>query len=113
MSRPPTILVTGGASGIGLAIAKALLEEGWRVVVADLDEASLDRCRGALGRSDGRVRFERMNVADEEAVVDAISACEAEFGPLTGLVNSAGIGRDVPALATSADLDETVAQVEA
>jgi NAD(P)-dependent dehydrogenase (short-subunit alcohol dehydrogenase family) len=111
MSRPHTILVTGGASGIGLAIAEALLEEGWRVVVADLDEASLDRCRDALGRSDGRVRFERMNVADEEAVVGAISACEAEFGPLTGLVNSAGIGRDVPALATSADLFRQILEV--
>jgi NAD(P)-dependent dehydrogenase (short-subunit alcohol dehydrogenase family) len=111
MSRQHTILVTGGASGIGLAIVEALLAEGSRVVVADLDQANLDRCRNALGASEGNVRFEQMNVADEKAVIHSIAACEAEFGPLTGLVNSAGIGRDVPALTTSADLFRQILEV--
>ena len=71
MSDRQTVLVTGGASGIGLAIVEAVLAEGWRAIVADLDQASLDRCRDVLGASDRQVRFERMNVADEEAVIRA------------------------------------------
>jgi len=75
MSDRQIVLVTGGASGIGLAIVEAVLAEGWRAIVADLDQASLDRCRDVLGASDRQVRFERMNVADEEAVIGSISAC--------------------------------------
>ena len=111
MSGQETVLVTGGASGIGLAIVEAVLAQGWRAVVADLDQANLDRCRDTLGESEGNVRFERMNVADEDAVVRAIAACETAFGPLTGVVNSAGIGRDMPALETSADLFRTILEV--
>ncbi|WP_134494056.1 SDR family NAD(P)-dependent oxidoreductase [Microvirga pakistanensis] len=111
MNYEQTVLVTGGASGIGLAIVEAMLAEGWRVVVADLDQESLGRCRDSLEAPDDRVRYEQMNVADEDAVVSAIAACEAEFGPLTGVVNSAGIGRDVPALDTSVDLFRKMLEV--
>ena len=111
MSDRQIVLVTGGASGIGLAIVEAVIAEGWRAIVADLDQASLDRCRDVLGASDRQVRFERMNVADEEAVIGSISACESEFGPITGIVNSAGIGRDVPALETSVDLFRKMLEV--
>ncbi len=111
MVQQQTVLVTGGASGIGLAVVEAVLAEGWHVVVADLDPGNLDRCRASLGAADDRVRYEPMNVADEDAVVRAIAACEAEFGPLTGVVNSAGIGRDVPALETSVDLFRKMLEV--
>jgi NAD(P)-dependent dehydrogenase (short-subunit alcohol dehydrogenase family) len=111
MSEQETIFVTGGASGIGLAVAEAALKEGWRVIVADRDQASLDQCRETLGQSAERVRFERLEVTNEKAVVQSIAACEAEFGPIGGLVNSAGIGRDVPSLETSADLFRTILEV--
>jgi NAD(P)-dependent dehydrogenase (short-subunit alcohol dehydrogenase family) len=111
MSHQQTVLVTGGASGIGLAIVEAVLAEGWRAIVADLDQTSLDRSRDALEASSGNVRFELMNVADEDAVIRCIAVCESEFGPLTGVVNSAGIGRDVPALDTSADLFRKIVEV--
>jgi NAD(P)-dependent dehydrogenase (short-subunit alcohol dehydrogenase family) len=111
MNQEQTVLVTGGASGIGLAIVEAMLAEGWRVVVADLDQGSLSRCRHSLRAPDDRVRYEQMNVADEDAVVSAIAACEAEFAPLTGVVNSAGIGCDVPALDTSVDLFRKMLEV--
>src|SRR5690349_16398682 len=104
MSQQQTVLVTGGASGIGFAIVEAVLAEGWRAIVADLDPQKLDLCREALKPFDDRVRFEAMNVADEDAVIRVVAACEAEFGPLKGVVNSAGIGRDVPAVDTSVDL---------
>ena len=96
MAQQQTVLVTGGASGIGLAVVEAILAEGWRAIVADLEQGNLDRCRDVLSPSSNRVRFERMNVAAEDEVVRTIGACEAEFGPITGIVNSAGIGRDVP-----------------
>ena len=111
MIQQQTVLVTGGASGIGLAVVEAALGEGWRVIVADLDPGNLDRCRDSLGAPGDRVRYEQMNVADEDTVVRVIAACEAEFGPLTGVVNSAGIGRDVPALDTSVDLFRKMLEV--
>jgi NAD(P)-dependent dehydrogenase (short-subunit alcohol dehydrogenase family) len=111
MTKQQTVLVTGGASGIGLAIVEAVLAEGGRAVVADLDAASLDRCRDILGAQQDRVRYQQMNVADEDAVIRAVEAIEAEFGALTGVVNSAGIGRDVPALDTSVDLFRRMLEV--
>jgi NAD(P)-dependent dehydrogenase (short-subunit alcohol dehydrogenase family) len=111
MVQQQTVLVTGGASGIGLAVVEAALGEGWRVIVADLDPGNIDRCRDSLGAPGDRVRYEQMNVSDEDTVVRVIAACEAEFGPLTGVVNSAGIGRDVPALDTSVDLFRKMLEV--
>jgi NAD(P)-dependent dehydrogenase (short-subunit alcohol dehydrogenase family) len=111
MAQQQTVLVTGGASGIGLAVVEAILAEGWRAIVADLDQKSLDRCKEALSPSNNRVRLEQMNVADEGDVVRTIATCEAEFGPITGIVNSAGIGRDVPALDTDVDLFRKMLEV--
>jgi NAD(P)-dependent dehydrogenase (short-subunit alcohol dehydrogenase family) len=111
MSKLQTILVTGGASGIGLAIVEAALKEGWRAIVVDREPQSLDQCREALGQSGDLVRFEQLDVTDEDAVVHCVGQCAAEFGPITGLVNSAGIGSDVPALDTSAALFRKLLEV--
>lgn len=104
MTTHNTIFVTGGASGIGLAVVQAIVERGWQVVVADSEPANLDRARELLASHDRLVRFEQLNVTDEESVVKAIARCESEVGPLTGLVNSAGIGSDVPCLDTTTTL---------
>src|SRR5438552_2433565 len=104
MAGQNTILVTGGASGIGLAIVRALVQRGWRAIVADLDQGNLDRARDDLARHRELVHFEQLNVTDEEAVISTIARCDRELGPLTGLVNSAGIGHDVPCLDTTATL---------
>jgi NAD(P)-dependent dehydrogenase (short-subunit alcohol dehydrogenase family) len=111
MSERPTVLVTGGASGIGLAIVRAVLAEGWRAIAADLDSARLAQCRGVLGAPDDALRLAPLDVTDEDAVRRCVAACEAEFGPITGLVNSAGIGADVPALETGADLFRKILDV--
>lgn len=98
----PTILLTGGASGIGLAIAKAVLAEGWRAIVTDLNQSNLDQSRNQL---DGeRTCFALLDVVDEQSVIALIEKCDADFGPLTGVVNSAGIGKDVHCLETSTAL---------
>jgi NAD(P)-dependent dehydrogenase (short-subunit alcohol dehydrogenase family) len=111
MSEQQTILVTGGASGIGLAIVEAVLREGWRAIVADREQTSLDRCREQLAHSASRVRFEALDVGDEDAVIRSIARWGSEFGPIGGLVNSAGIASDVPVLETSAALFRKILEV--
>lgn len=106
-----TIFVTGGASGIGLAIARALLDEGWRVVIADLSQERLTQASQALGGGTEQLRTELLDVTDEEGIKRAIARADREFGPLTGLVNSAGIGADVACLATSTELFRKLIEV--
>jgi NAD(P)-dependent dehydrogenase (short-subunit alcohol dehydrogenase family) len=85
-----TIFITGGASGIGLAIAESALQRGWRVVAADRDQDSLAKQRESFPNPDGALRFEELDVTDEASVVMCMERCEAEHGPITGVVNSAG-----------------------
>ncbi|MEU4435102.1 3-hydroxyacyl-CoA dehydrogenase [Nocardia rhamnosiphila] len=81
-------VVTGGASGLGLATTKALLAEGARVVVVDLPSSPGENVAAALG---DRVRFAPADVTDEAAIAAALDTAEA-LGPLRIAVNCAGIG---------------------
>ena len=96
-------IVTGGASGIGLACAEALLAAGWQVGILDRDEKSLDRVRKRL-RAVRAVRIGQLDVTDEAAAVAAVNDMAKAFGRLDGLLNSAGIGADVHVLDTPVDL---------
>ena len=88
-------LVTGGAQGIGRAIASLLLERGWRVAIVDSDrEAALETER-ELGAGDDLVTLVG-NVAEEEAVQRSLREAGARFGRLDGLVNNAGISGRKP-----------------
>ncbi len=87
-------VVTGGAKGIGLGTARELTEEGWRCVVLDADPAG-QRVADELGGA-----FIRVDVTRPDELRDAFGDVAARFGPLHGLVNSAGINRTGP----SADL---------
>lgn len=104
------ILITGGASGIGLAVAGLALAQGWRVAVLDRDQASLDRAAGLLAAPD-RTTFMAASVADEAAIEAAIERAEQVLGPLTGVVNSAGIAVDRPALDTDAETFRRIVDV--
>jgi NAD(P)-dependent dehydrogenase (short-subunit alcohol dehydrogenase family) len=84
--RGAAALVTGGASGLGAATARALAEAGALVVVADLDEERGVAVAAELGGS-----FARTDVTDPDQVVRAVDAA-SELGPLRILVNCAGIG---------------------
>jgi 3-oxoacyl-[acyl-carrier protein] reductase len=79
--------ITGGASGIGLAIARALAEAGAHVTLADIDQAQLDKVtptiEGALGV--------QLDVRDRDGWKSAKAKAEARFGPVDILVNNAGI----------------------
>ncbi len=91
-----TAFVTGGASGIGLAIARALLAEGGRVVLADWNREWLDAALLELG--DGASGM-LLDVTDRDAWSQARDAVEADVGPVDILVNNAGIGPDLNRLA--------------
>jgi len=105
MTDRGVVVVTGGGSGIGLAIAQALLGDGWKLVVADVSAGALEAARASLGGADpAKVRLVQMDVADEASVLMGLEACRDDFAEVRGLVNSAGIGRDVGFYDTSAEL---------
>jgi NAD(P)-dependent dehydrogenase (short-subunit alcohol dehydrogenase family) len=79
-------IVTGGASGIGLACAKRLASHGARVVVLDMNEAKGTAIAKELGGA-----FAKADVADEAQVQAAVDAA-VRLGPLRSLVNAAGVG---------------------
>lgn len=84
-------VVTGGASGLGLATVKALLNDGAQVVIIDLPSSNGETIAKELG---DRVRFVGADVTDEAAVTEALDVAES-LGPLRVAVNCAGIGNAI------------------
>ena len=81
-------VVTGGAQGLGLAIARRLIASGAKVTLWDLDGDVLAQARADLG---GETGGEIVDVVDAEGVVEALMRTEAAGGPVSLAVNSAGI----------------------
>lgn len=81
-------LITGGARGQGAAEARRFVAEGARVVVADVLDEVGDELVAEIGPA---ASFVSLDVTDEEAWVAAVATAEESFGPLTTLVNNAGI----------------------
>lgn len=81
-------LVTGGARGIGQAIVERFIAEGAQVLVADVDEAA---GRGLAEAHRDRAIFHRLDVAVGADWQTALGALASTFGPLTTLVNNAGV----------------------
>ncbi|MCW1920601.1 bifunctional rhamnulose-1-phosphate aldolase/short-chain dehydrogenase [Rhodobacter sp. KR11] len=90
--------ITGGAGGIGSASADRLLREGCNVVLADIDQDSLDEVVTGFGKKYGRdmVRGVLMNVTSEDAVTQAFEATVLAFGGVDIVVNNAGITTAAP-----------------
>jgi len=84
----PVALVTGGAKGIGRAVARHLLAADWRVGIVDLPEAGLRRAFPPRGRN---VLAIEGDVRDEETISDAVDALVHRFGRLDAVVSNAGI----------------------
>jgi NAD(P)-dependent dehydrogenase (short-subunit alcohol dehydrogenase family) len=85
--RGKVAVVTGGARGIGLATARALVAAGAQVAIGDLDEVVLKEA----ARSIGAALSGRLDVTDAEGYRTFLDQVEAELGPLDVLVNNAGI----------------------
>ncbi|MGY4706562.1 beta-ketoacyl-ACP reductase [Candidatus Bipolaricaulota sp. J31] len=84
-------MVTGGTSGIGLAVARELVEAGARVALFGRDEGRGRRAEVELGE---RARYFRCDVGDADQVKECFAAVEAWAGPVEFLVHSAGVTRD-------------------
>lgn len=93
MAQAPTALVTGAARGIGRAIARHLLDAGWRVGVVDLPGTALPRAYAAQAR---RVASIEGDVAQEETARKAVAAVLDKFGRLDAVVSNAGIIHEKP-----------------
>ena len=86
-------LVSGGARGMGETHARALLAEGAKVVLADI----LDEQGEALAKDLGAdAIYVHLNVTQEQSWAEAITAAEGAFGPVSILVNNAGIAHGAP-----------------
>lgn len=85
MSTKPVALVTGAAQGIGKACAEALAEDGYHVVLADV-QASVKDAAAALGGT-GLI----CDMADPAAITAMFDHIEGEIGPVAALVNNAGV----------------------
>ncbi len=88
-SQPKVALVTGGASGLGLATVRLLAEKGACVAIFDLNREQADLVAQELG---SKVRAYTVNVSDEVSVKTAIDQVVQDFGGLHIAVNCAGIG---------------------
>jgi NAD(P)-dependent dehydrogenase (short-subunit alcohol dehydrogenase family) len=87
-SRGSTFIVTGGASGLGAATARMLVQGGANVVLADLKD---DEGRALAAELGSTARYVHTDVADDASAVAAVAAARDQFGSLSGLVNCAGI----------------------
>ena len=86
-----TAIVTGAASGIGLGIATALAEQGTNVVMADIQKDAVEQAAHALSGTNKRVMPVRIDVTQEQSVLDALARAEREFGKLHIACNNAGV----------------------
>jgi 3-oxoacyl-[acyl-carrier protein] reductase len=103
--------VTGAGRGIGAATALRLAEDGARVVLADIDPEGCQQVAAEIEQAGSQALAITCNVADREAVEDAVAQGVERFGRLDILVNNAGVLRDNLLFKMSDDDWETVMNV--
>jgi NAD(P)-dependent dehydrogenase (short-subunit alcohol dehydrogenase family) len=109
-ARDRVALVTGAASGIGLAIVERLIEAGWKVAAVDRDEGALASLAGKIAKPQ-RLFTSVLDVTNEAAAEKAIAMAGEALGRIDGVVNSAGIAADIPALDTPVELFRKILDV--
>lgn len=96
-----TVVVTGGALGIGRAVCELLAERGAAVSIIDWDEDAGSKLSEEIVRNGGKAIFHKVNVANNADVLAAVEATADEFGSIDSLVVSAGIQRYGTAISTT------------
>jgi 3-oxoacyl-[acyl-carrier protein] reductase len=99
---PTTVIVTGGAGGLGVAITEALLRDGCRVAIVDIDGDCVLETTSRLA-ADGCVLGLTCDITDEQAVADAVDETVSAWGRLDVVVNNAGI--EIPIDLEHMDMD--------
>lgn len=96
--RGQTVVITGGAKGIGFSTAQAFVRQGARVALLDMDAAALDAAVAELKVAGGDAIAVQASVTDAEAVERAFAQVEQTWGRIDVLVNNAGISANKPTL---------------
>ncbi|MFE4172995.1 SDR family oxidoreductase [Streptomyces sp. NPDC056909] len=95
------VVITGGSSGLGLAIARSLVDEGARVLITGRDQDKLSAARDQLGENAIAVRSDAASLPHIDALADRV---KAEFGTVDALFGNAGVTGSAPFEATSEEL---------
>ena len=90
-SRQRIVLVTGGASGIGLAIVRRFIADGDRVAFVAQNAGRIEKALHFIGAADGRVIGQSIDVTDGAVAAEFVAAIQARWGTVDVLVNNAGI----------------------
>lgn len=91
--KDKVVVITGGAGGLGLAMAQNFVQAGAKIALIDVDQEKLERACAELG-SDTEVQGYALDITDEEDVVAGFAYILEDFGQVNVLVNNAGILRD-------------------
>jgi NAD(P)-dependent dehydrogenase (short-subunit alcohol dehydrogenase family) len=90
-SSAAVAIITGGASGIGAALARAMAERGDVVVIADLDGPAAEKFAAQLVESGFQATAQQVDVRDADRMQEIIDATRAQFGRIDSMVNNAGV----------------------
>jgi 2-hydroxycyclohexanecarboxyl-CoA dehydrogenase len=104
-------LVTGGARGIGAAIARGLAEDGMATIVADIRTAQADATAQSILDAGGRALAVEMDIRRAESVADGVARARREFGDIDVLVNVAGWDELKPFIETDETFWQEVLEV--
>ena len=103
LREPRTVLITGGASGLGLALAREAGRRGYRVAMAEVDEARGEEARRGLQEQNVEALFCRCDVRREQDLRQAVQRVIRRWGRLDLMVNNAGVAAAGPFEAIPAD----------
>jgi len=103
------ILITGASQGLGRQFARVLSAHGAAIALAARQTAKLNALKEEIAAKGGRAAAVEMDVTDEASIASAIDAAELALGPITVLINNAGIAIEKPAVEqTEADWDAVI-----
>jgi len=92
--KDKVVVITGGAQGLGLAMAKVFAAKGAKLALLDINADNLEQAKTTLAPTGVEVATFVTNVANEESVETTFAAIVEQFGAINGLINNAGITRD-------------------
>lgn len=101
--RGQSVVITGGAKGIGYSTAQAFARQGARAALLDMDAGALDAAVAALTATGAQAMAVQASVTDADAVERAFAQVEAAWGGIDVLVNNAGISANKPTLDVTVD----------